>query len=429
MYLRITALALGMRPPREFSTNFPVCYMCSCDVVYKRGIFDAPTSVMFLNWLYICADFCGVSVPERPLTRCGYRMLVVVHDPTTFSDEQLLEAYGHMYGLHLLARMVDQLNAGGALALDARRRLRYGLGRIDVFQQLLKQGMTARYNKAHKRKGTLWQERYNSMMLPSDDAAVRVSAVTLTIMAEDEAGEPMPRKLQQAKAAAKAGESVTEEHDVAAVKADDVAPPTVMTGEQDAARADATITVSTDRGQADAAAPELADGAAPATAGAPAFELHDDGLPLTAKHDKSLDCWTGYWRAQIGDSRALRELARYFPPTEEYTTLERFEATKELVRWMMDNPRGNPQTALPARVLMIACGLVLDFFMTLRDLCYFSDLARGGYGRVVNLPSVFEGLFDGRGEPIERAKQAHKLKIHTKCGQQLMMLLRPGERY
>jgi hypothetical protein len=118
-------------------------------------------------------------------------------------------------------------------------------------------------------------------------------------------------------------------------------------------------------------------------------------------------------------------MARYFPPTAEYTTLQRYEATKQYVRWLVENPEGDPQLALPPDWLMVATGLVMDFFAEVRDIRYYSALTRSGYGRVLHVPSVLQELVTKRGLRIARAKKAHSLEITTKHGERLQMLLRP----
>jgi hypothetical protein len=478
-----------MRLPREFKPQFPACYLCSCKVVFSRGIFDNPTTKLFHDWMERCAAFCGVSVPEATLDRKGYSLLAVVHDPATLSDAHLLRAYGHLYGPVLKARLCRRLLAGGEEEQQALRHLRYGAGRIDVFQQLVKQGFTTRYNYAHRRKGTLWQGRYDSILLPEDDAAIRVAAVTLTIMAEDAAtGAEMLAELAAAAIAAKKAHKAKtgeEELDVdemvemvaaanntaAGMASDEGAEPGQAAGDEspadtDAAAAeqsysdesqadtedeDAAEQDASDDAQADTDDGEQADVEADDAEKADVAEAdveaagagqsgrkpkwkpvsykptkrHVDGLPPSKQPDKHLAIWSNWGRAQAGNKWALKEMARYFPPTAEYTTLQRYEATKQYVRWLVENPEGDPQLALPPEWLMVATGLVMDFFAGVRDIRYYSALTRSGYGRVLHVPSVLQELVTKRGLRIARAKKAHSLEITTKHGERLQMLLRP----
>jgi hypothetical protein len=472
-----------MRMPREFKPGFPACYLCSSKVVYSRGVFDEATSNLFYDWMERCAAFCGVSVPEAFLDRQGYSLLAVVHDPASISDAYLLRAYGYLYGPVLQARLCGKLLAGGEAEEQALRQLRHGVGRIDVFQQMLKQGFTTRYNYAHKRTGTLWQGRYESTLLPEDEAAIRVSAVTLTIMAEDAAADAeMVNELAAAVIAAKkahearAGAEPLDVDELAQMVAAATSTPTGAAPAADASpaqsatddpQADADCAspeqATTDDSQADAEAPEHSasdesqvDTDGVEAAGAEAVEAdsaetdtveanaersssesgwrpvrykpkvrHVDGLPPTKKRGKQKMAWSHWGRAQAGNKWALQQIARYFPPTDEYTTLQRYEATKQYVRWLVENPEGDPKLALPPEWLMVAAGLVMDFFNGVRDIRYYSTLTRTGYGRVVHVPSVLAELVTKRGLRIERAKRAHSLEITTKDGERLQMLLRP----
>jgi hypothetical protein len=455
--------------PREFKPGFPACYLCSSKVVYSRGVFDQATSNLFYDWMERCAAFCGVSVPEAFLDRQGYSLLAVVHDPASISDADLLRAYGYLYGPVLQARLCGKLLAGGEAEQQALGQLRHGVGRIDVFQQMLKQGFTTRYNYAHKRKGTLWQGRYESTLLPEDEAAIRVSAVTLTIMAEDAAADAeLVNELAAAVIAAKkaheakAGDEPLDVDELAQMVAAATSKPTGAApaayaspaqSATDDSQADtaAAAQSATDDSQADTAAAEHNDSDDSQVDMADADEedtdetdaersssesgwrpvrykpkvLHVDGLPPTKNRGKQKMAWSHWGRAQAGNKWALQQIARYFSPTDEYTTLQRYEATKQYVRWLVENPEGDPKLALPPEWLMVAAGLVMDFFAGLRDVRYYSMLTRSGYGRVVHVPSVLAELVTKRGLRIARAKRAHSLEITTKDGERLQMLLRP----
>jgi hypothetical protein len=433
--LRLTAFASGMRQPREFKSTYPACYVCSSKVVFKRGIFDNATSALFIDWMKRCAAFCGVSVPEPTLNPCGYRLLAVVHDPNSFSDDDLLIAYRNLYGPGRLALLMRKLHAGGEEATRARRYLRYGVGRIDVFQQLLKQGFTTRYNFVHGLDGTIWSSRYSSIMLADDDAAIRVAAVTLTIMAEDAAGDAVPTDspAQVPATPPTSDPPVDRSTQLLPPVPDLTADPARLANALTARRNDPSSLSQLRRRRSPDPCdtpppPDPEDGAQPPwqPVSYTPDQPHFDGTPATDIHTQPLVKWSGYWRAKAGDKHALKQLERYFPPTAEYTSLERYSATKDLVRWSLDHPQDDPQLAPPAKLLLIAGGLVLDFFASIQDLRYFSSLTRRGYGRVVHVPTVFEELVTKAGKPIDRAERAHSLGIRTKYGQELHMLLRPG---
>jgi hypothetical protein len=393
-------------------------------------VFDEPVTTMFHDWMYRCAAFCGVDIPEVVMDPCGYKLAAVVNDPANFTDETLLEAYGYLYGPKRKALMQQALDAGGDDAERARRYIRYGVGRIDVFQQILKQGFTARYNYATGHRGTLWQGRYSSILLAEDDAAVRVAAVTLTLMSEERTGGTIPVIEPEESA------SPTLDGNAASNDNEDASLQSAANSTDSDAGDDSNIQDQSLQSQVEAEDRPAANSSnlqAPAKQEwKPVAYVTDkpqvDGLPRDEKWGRILPSWSAWWRAQSGDSLAIWHLERYFPATDEYTTLERYAATKELVRWMLDHPEGEQQPGVAESLLSVAAGLVMDYFETAQDLRYYSELTRRGYGRALHTQGVLAELVTRRGKQIERGKRAHALGIHIKSGHELHLLLRPRNR-
>ena len=94
------------------------------------------------------------------------------------SEEELLKRYKSIYGK-------DSLPPGGSQNPDGSTnpdddegvlRLRNRLGNISRFVQELNQTFARFYNKTHKRKGSLWRERFKGVTVDRGDGELSVSA-------------------------------------------------------------------------------------------------------------------------------------------------------------------------------------------------------------------------------------------------------------
>jgi hypothetical protein len=70
----------------------------------------------------------------------------------------------------------EELELKGQLSPRSRQRLRARMGDISVYMKELKQGFSRGYNARHQRYGTLWAERFRSVVVEDQPRAVRTVA-------------------------------------------------------------------------------------------------------------------------------------------------------------------------------------------------------------------------------------------------------------
>ena len=145
-------------------------------------------------------EFSGVDVLECVVLPKGIQ-LVVVADPRERGDvgaEELVARYRALYGraVGCLGYDADGLEAvlakGGADARRARRSLVERMHDISELMKTIKQRFSRWFNRRHRRKGPLWADRFQSVLIEPKENAVgwyRASVQTAPVRA-GEAADP-----------------------------------------------------------------------------------------------------------------------------------------------------------------------------------------------------------------------------------------------
>ena len=104
-----------------------------------------------------------------------------VPEAPQLTDGQLIERLEALYGrqgaLTLLARQA--VAERGKIDEDIRRKLIERMGDVSAFMKELKQRFSRWYNRRHERFGTLWAERFKSVLV--EDQPMSVEAVAAYI--------------------------------------------------------------------------------------------------------------------------------------------------------------------------------------------------------------------------------------------------------
>ena len=148
-------------------------YHCISRVVDRRFIFEDAEKVMFLQFLREYEQFCGVQVLTYCLMSNHFHVLVEVPKrPEVLPDGA--EVVRRLKGLsgsaitagtaqQVLAMFAEAKNTAGAKEyLDQFYRRMWD---VSEFVKLLKQRFTQWYNRRTGRKGTLWEDRFKSVLV------------------------------------------------------------------------------------------------------------------------------------------------------------------------------------------------------------------------------------------------------------------------
>jgi REP element-mobilizing transposase RayT len=142
---------------------------------------------MFRRQMWQIADYCGVSILTYAVMENHFHILVRVPKKAPVSDEEHLRRYRLLYPKSTrfqtasLAIVEAQLKAGGPDA-DAWRKQQLALmNDVSAFIKLLKQRFTIWFNKTHNRFGTLWAERFKSVLIQPAGRAMRTVAAYIDL--------------------------------------------------------------------------------------------------------------------------------------------------------------------------------------------------------------------------------------------------------
>lgn len=116
-------------------------------------------------------DFSGVQVLTYCIMSNHFHVLVRVSGVSELADAELLRRYKVLYPKPTkyqqasIKRLEKDLAAGGEEADTIRDQLLVRMGDISEFMKTLKQRFSIWFNKSHRRFGTLWADRFKSVLV------------------------------------------------------------------------------------------------------------------------------------------------------------------------------------------------------------------------------------------------------------------------
>jgi len=146
-------------------------YHCLSHTVRKEFLEDSAKEI-FRKHLWQVADYCGLEVLTYAIMSNHFHVLVRVPLKTdNVPDAELLRRYDVLYPRPSpiqAARMKivrEQLKTGGPEAERWRKQQLGLMCDISPFMKLLKQRFSIWFNRTQSRRGTLWSERFKSVLV------------------------------------------------------------------------------------------------------------------------------------------------------------------------------------------------------------------------------------------------------------------------
>jgi REP element-mobilizing transposase RayT len=139
--------------------------------VNGERLLDDPAKEILRRQLWQTAEYCGMQILTYTILSNHFHVLVRVPPASQITDAELLRRYRVMYPkptLYQAARLdviEAQLKTGGPDAGAWRNRQLALMGDISQFMKLAKQRFSVWFNRSHRRYGTLWSERFKSVLL------------------------------------------------------------------------------------------------------------------------------------------------------------------------------------------------------------------------------------------------------------------------
>ena len=147
-------------------------------IVGGQPLLTPPEREKLRQFLWRQARFCGVQILTYAILDNHFHVYLRVPPPEDLSDAILLQRVEGFYGpRHAESlRLQEEFRQLGHLGQRSRQRLRARMGDISVYMKELKQGFSRGYNARHQRYGTLWAERFRSVVVEDQPGAVQTVA-------------------------------------------------------------------------------------------------------------------------------------------------------------------------------------------------------------------------------------------------------------
>jgi putative transposase len=119
------------------------------------------------------ARFCGIEVITHCVMSNHFHLLLRVPESRAVSDDELVQRMSAFYNRNspYLTAVLEAYEENGELTEHLRQGVLSRMGDISVFMKELKQRFAKWYNKQCNRFGTLWAERFKSILV-EDRASV-----------------------------------------------------------------------------------------------------------------------------------------------------------------------------------------------------------------------------------------------------------------
>ncbi len=158
-------------------------------VVNGERVIDEVGREVLRKQLWRVADYCGVQVLTYAILSNHFHVLVRVPEFRSITDAELLRRYRVLYPKPTryqqsrLEVVEEQLKTNGPQAQAWRKRQLALMHDISSYMRLVKQRYSVWHNKVHQRYGTLWAERFKSVLVEPQGRVVETIAAYIDLNA------------------------------------------------------------------------------------------------------------------------------------------------------------------------------------------------------------------------------------------------------
>ena len=173
--------------PWKDSLVKPAIYHCVSRVVDRQFVFGDAEREQFRIYLRMYENFSGCRILSYCLMSNHFHILLEVPPMPQggLTDEELLKRLRAIYSDAVVGLVEKELREAREKGLTAyaeqiHARYTYRMHDLSQFMKTVLQRMTRWYNLCHQRKGTLWEERYKSVIV-EDGTASRMMAAYIDL--------------------------------------------------------------------------------------------------------------------------------------------------------------------------------------------------------------------------------------------------------
>jgi putative transposase len=173
-------------------------YHCMTRTVNGERLFSDSAKEVLRKQIWLVAEFCGVQVVTYSILSNHFHVLVRVPRKSEVADAELLRRYRLLhprptgYQTMRLKVIESQLADDGPDAVEWRRRMAALMGDISQYMKLLKQRFSIWFNRNYHRFGTLWSERFKSVLVEGTGRVLQTMAayIDLNCVRANQAEDP-----------------------------------------------------------------------------------------------------------------------------------------------------------------------------------------------------------------------------------------------
>jgi putative transposase len=153
------------------------------------GLLDETSREVLRRMIWKVAEFCGVEVITYAILPNHFHVLLRIPERCEVSDEELLRRYRLLHpkpSPYLPARpevIAGWLEHNTEEGRQWRARQMALMHDLSAYMKLLKQRFTIWYNAHHQRFGTLWAERFKSILVEYDRKTLQTIAAYIDLNA------------------------------------------------------------------------------------------------------------------------------------------------------------------------------------------------------------------------------------------------------
>jgi REP element-mobilizing transposase RayT len=156
-------------------------YHCMSRVIEKRHILGRVEKEVFRRMMRKVEGFCGVTILTYSVMGNHFHILVYVPEREEITDDELIRRMRILYSKNLVDEYQAELKEARvqgheAYARHLRNKYLYRMYDVSQFMKTLKQRFSMWYNRNNDRRGTLWEERFKSILVEGTENALLMMA-------------------------------------------------------------------------------------------------------------------------------------------------------------------------------------------------------------------------------------------------------------
>ena len=155
--------------------------------VNGERLLDDVAKEVLRKQLWQIADYCGLEIITYAVMSNHFHVLVRVPQKPAVTDAELVRRFRILYPKptkYQTARfdvIQSQLKSNGDAAKEWRNQQLAMMGDLSQFMKLVKQRFSVWYNRSHQRYGTLWAERFKSVLVEATSGVMRTMAAYIDL--------------------------------------------------------------------------------------------------------------------------------------------------------------------------------------------------------------------------------------------------------